>query len=209
MKIIFARHGESQANLQHEFSNQGLKHPLTLEGRQQAAALADALQTQSVTYIYSSPVLRALETAIILAGRLGVEYEVAEALREYDVGLLEGRSDDEAWRAWQTLDDAWLRQERWDQCSEGGESFYAVRQRFVPFIRRLVQDCAQGQACLLCVGHGGLYRHMLPQVLINVDAAFITCHGGLSYTTFITAESTPRGLVCTAWNGISVESLTP
>ena len=92
---------QSQANLRHEFSNQGLKHPLTLEGRQQAAALADALQTQSVTYIYSSPVLRALETAIILAGRLGVEYEVAEALREYDVGLLEGRSDDEAWHAWQ------------------------------------------------------------------------------------------------------------
>jgi probable phosphoglycerate mutase len=209
MKIIFARHGQSQANLRHEFSNQGLKHPLTLEGRQQAAALADALQIQSVTYIYSSPVLRALETAIILAGRLGVEYEVAEALREYDVGLLEGRSDDESWLAWQTLDDAWLRQERWDQCSEGGESFYAVRQRFVPFIQRLVQDYAQGKVCLLCVGHGGLYRHMLPQVLINVDAAFITHQGGLPYTTFITAESTPRGLVCIAWNGEPVESPAP
>ncbi len=85
MKITFTRHGESQANLLQEFSNRGLKHPLTPAGRQQAAALAEALQGQNVTHLYSSPVLRALETAIILAGRLGGTYEVVEALRESEL----------------------------------------------------------------------------------------------------------------------------
>jgi broad specificity phosphatase PhoE len=99
MKIYFARHGESQANIQRVFSNRGLKHPLTPAGRLQAAQLARRLQDRSVTCIYSSPVLRAVETSIVVAHALGIDYEVADALRENDVGVLEGRADDEAWQA--------------------------------------------------------------------------------------------------------------
>ena len=36
--------------------------------------------------------------AQILAAAWGVEYEVVDALREYDCGVLEGRDDDEAWQ---------------------------------------------------------------------------------------------------------------
>ncbi|MFO7662130.1 MAG: histidine phosphatase family protein, partial [Chloroflexota bacterium] len=76
MKLIFARHGESLANILHEISNRGLKHPLTSNGREQAAALAQALAFRSLDHIYTSPILRAIETAVIVAHRLGVEYEV-------------------------------------------------------------------------------------------------------------------------------------
>ena len=101
MKITFTRHGESQANLLQEFSNRGLKHPLTPAGRQQAATLADALQGQNVTRDLQQPgAAGASRRRIILAGSLGVEYEVVEALREYDVGILEGRSDPQGWQAW-------------------------------------------------------------------------------------------------------------
>jgi len=107
MKIYFARHGESQANLLHQISNRGLVHGLTRRGRQQAAALAEWLGEAAITHVYSSPVLRTIETSIIVAGRLGVEYEVTEALREYDCGVFEGRSDEEAWQAWKEVFDAW------------------------------------------------------------------------------------------------------
>jgi broad specificity phosphatase PhoE len=202
MRITFTRHGESQANLLQEFSNRGLKHPLTPAGRQQAAALAEALQGQNVTHLYSSPVLRAIETTIIVAGSLGVEYEVVEALREYDGGILEGRSDPQAWQMWRALDESWQNQQRLEQRIEGGESFYEVRQRFVPFIERLIQEYGQSQAHLVCVGHGGLYRMMLPLVLVNMDQALITRQGGFGYTAWITSELPPGGLVCTAWNGV-------
>jgi len=205
MKITFTRHGESQANLLQEFSNRGLKHPLTPAGRQQAVSLADALQGQVVTRVYSSPVLRAIETAIILAGSLGVAYEVVEALREYDVGILEGRSDPPAWQVWKELAEAWLSNQRLDECIEGGESFYKVRQRFMPFIEQLIQEYGQSQAHLVCVGHGGLYRLMLPLVLLNVDEGVITQQGGFTYTVCITSKLTPAGLVCTTWNGIPIE----
>ena len=201
MKIFFVRHGESHANLLHEISNRGLKHPLTSTGRQQAAALAAVLQEQNIIRIYTSPVLRAIETAVLLADRLGVDYEVVEALREYDVGILEGRSDQQAWNEWRAHFEAWATHQRLEQHVEGGESFFDVRQRFVPFINQLVQEYGNSQANLGCVSHGGIYWMMLPQILGNVDLAFIQGQGGIDYTTCITAELALGGLVCTGWHG--------
>lgn len=97
MRIYFVRHGESQANLLHEISNRGLQHGLTRQGREQALTLARHLQSLSIACIYSSPLLRAIETSILIANQLGLDYEVVAALREYDCGIVEGRSDEVGW----------------------------------------------------------------------------------------------------------------
>lgn len=201
MKLFFARHGESQANILHEISNRGLKHPLTAAGREQALALAETLRDRSINRVFCSPVLRAVETAIVVAHQLGLEYEVTEALREYDMGELEGRADEAAWQAWHDLFDAWLRDGRYDRRAEDGESFHDVRDRFLPFIDGLIRQYEHRDANLLCVAHGGLYWMMLPLVLRNVDPAFIQQQGGFAYTGVIVAEHTPQGLVCVEWNG--------
>jgi broad specificity phosphatase PhoE len=199
MKILFTRHGESQANILHEMSNRGLKHPLTPRGRFQAVQLARRLERYDVTHIYSSPVLRAIETSVILANHLGIEYQVTEALREYDVGELEGRSDAQAWRDWQTLFDDWSLH-RYERRLPGGESFHEVRERFVPFIEGLCQQHADRSANLLCVAHGGLYWMMLPLVLTNVDQAALAAYNGVGYTALVVAERRPEGLVCLEWD---------
>ena len=98
MRIYFIRHGESQANLLRQISNRGLRHGLTRIGREQTRSLAQKLEPCSITKIYASPVLRAIETGVILANQLGVDYELTDALREYDCGILEGRADPAAWR---------------------------------------------------------------------------------------------------------------
>ena len=108
MKIYFARHGESQANLLHMISNRSLPHGLTHLGHEQAEALADHLKEATITHIFSSPVPRAVETSAIVAKSLGLTYEVVDALREVDCGVLEGRSDQIAWQQWQELHHAWL-----------------------------------------------------------------------------------------------------
>ena len=169
MKIVFARHGESQANLLHEISNRGLKHPLTQTGRDQAVLLAHKLKDRSLSYIFSSLVLRAIETTVILANQLCVEYEVTEALREYDLGELEGRSDEKTWEFWQELFDAWTMHKDWDCRAPGGENFYEVQRRFLPFINGLIEQYKDTDKNILCVAHGGLYWVMLPHVFINID----------------------------------------
>jgi probable phosphoglycerate mutase len=206
MKIFFARHGESQANLLHEISNRGLKHPLTPTGRQQAFQLAQRLQDRSISRVYTSPILRALETTGIVANQLGIDYEVSEALREYDLGDLEGMADEKTWELWHELFDAWTKHQRWDKRLPGGESFHEVRERFIPFIEDLIRQYRNTRANLLCVGHGGLYRVMLPLLLENIDQDFITKHGSVGYATVIVSELCSNGLVCLEWNGIQVSS---
>ena len=204
MKIYFARHGESQANTQRILSTRGLKHPLTRTGRQQAALLARLLRDQSITYIYSSPILRALETSILVAQALGVDYEVTDALRENDVGVLEDRADEEAWQSWRIVFDDWILHRRRETVIEGGETYDQVRNRFDLFIDSLVQKYAQADANLLCVGHGALYWTALPHVLKNVDTEFITRHQGFDYATLVVAELRAAGLSCVDWNGIAI-----
>ena len=204
MRIYFTRHGESQANVLHEISNRGLQHGLTSKGRQQVATLAQRLEGHPIERVYSSPLLRAIETSVILADRLDLDYEVVDALREYDCGIAEGRSDAEAWQLWQAVFDAWTLDRRWEQRIEGGESFYDIRQRFVPFIDRLVGRYGITEAGILCVSHGGVYWVMLPLVLKNVDHELVARHG-LDYTSCIVAEWRSDGLYCLEWNGRVIE----
>ena len=204
MKITFTRHGESHANILRQISNRGLVHPLTHTGREQAAALADKLRDRAITRIYSSPLLRAIETSVIVAERLRIEYEVTDALREFDCGSAEGRADAEAWGLWQSAVDTWLRGRRWEWRIPGGESFNDLRDRFVPFVERLVAQHRDTDANLLCVSHGGLLWMMLPLVLTNVDHDLIAGRG-LANTTCLVAEVRPDGLRCIEWDGITIK----
>jgi 2,3-bisphosphoglycerate-dependent phosphoglycerate mutase len=203
MRIYFTRHGESQANILHQIANRGLVHPLTRKGREQAAALADKLQHRAISRIYTSPLLRAIETSVIVAERLGIEYEVTDALREYDCGIAEGRSDEAGWQMWRELFDDWTVHRRWARRIEGGESFYDVRDRFVPFIERLVVQYGDSAANLLCVAHGGILWMMLPMVLPNVNCDLMTKHE-FGHTTCIVSELGPNGLRCVEWDGVKI-----
>ncbi len=108
MRIYFARHGRSEANVTKEISNRGWKHPLTEEGRAQAKALGERLKGEGITRIYSSPVMRAVQTAQMVGIMLQLPFTIVEALRENDNGSLEGRSDDAAWAIYNQTIAAWL-----------------------------------------------------------------------------------------------------
>ena len=150
MNIYFSRHGESQANILHQISNRGLS-TADAQGPEQAEALA-ASCGGGITRIYTSPLLRAIETSVIVAKRLGVAYEVTDALREFDCGIAEGRADEAAWQMWHEVYEDWTLHRRWDQRIEDGESFYDVRDRFVPFIEGLVAQYGDTDAIFCAWG---------------------------------------------------------
>jgi len=66
MKLYFVRHGESVANVLHEFSNSGIKHPLTEKGVEQAHALAHTCLACRSNRFTPARFLRAVQTAQIL-----------------------------------------------------------------------------------------------------------------------------------------------
>ena len=92
--LYICRHGESLLNAQHTYAGQ-LDTPLTDLGRQQAAAAGtSADQTFAIDCIVASPLSRALETAQIIAEKLGYPADkiIQNALMmERSYGSLEGQ----------------------------------------------------------------------------------------------------------------------
>ena len=194
------RHGESEANLLHVISNRGLRHGLTKKGRDEALALADRLAPVSITKLYSSPLLRAIQTTRILSECYGLAYEITDALREYDCGVLEGKADSGSWEIYNKVYRDWMWENQWKRRIEGGESFLDMKARFMPFIEQLIESCRHGSGNFVLVGHGGLYRCMLPLMLENIDFEYAASHP-MENASYICAEVDMRGIVCTAWNG--------
>lgn len=207
MRLYFVRHGESEANLQEVFSNRGLKHGLTERGRAQAASLAQKLAGCQVTRLFSSPLLRATQTAEILADGLEVRYEVADALREFDVGVLEGKSDPGSWQVCHEVFREWMELGRWDRRIEGGESLNQIRERFVPFLEEVVAQGKDSPGGVVLVGHGGLYHSMLPLVLANVGLDTVQGYP-MGNTDVVVAKPGREGLVCLEWCGQAMGTST-
>ena len=204
MRLYFVRHGESEANLLQEFSNSGLKHPLTAQGVAQAQGTAQSLEGLGIERVYSSPVLRAQQTAAIIAARLSAPLEIVEALREWDVGVYEGTRDPEGWKLHRQVQEDWFFHDHLESKMPGGESFLDIQARFVPFIDELLRADGVEDQNFILVGHGGLYIAMLPVVLNNIDHSFAFQHS-LAYTDFAVTENRPDGLYCLSWGTIPIK----
>jgi len=209
VKLYFVRHGESEANILHVISNRGWVHPLTEKGRQQARDLANRLKDAGIARIYTSPLCRAVQTAEILSQILGVEFEITDALREFDCGIAEGRADTQAWQLHAWVTEEWAVHHRWESRIQGGESCLDLRSRFLPLVNGLVKDYAVSSVNgdtdhhYVLIGHGALYYHMLTQTLVNLPSHF---EGPFPNTGYVLAEARPEGLVCLEWCGIKIDT---
>ena len=205
MRLYFARHGQSEANVLEVISNHGLVHPLTDLGRQQAAELAQSLASVPIARIYSSPLLRAVQTAEMASATLNVPFEIADALREPDCGIMEGRSDDAAWAEHRRVWHAWLEGHQYDERIRGGESFNDIRVRFVPFIDWLLAEYGKTSRQLLLISHGALIYTMLSITLANAEAVFAEWRP-IPNTGTIIVERQAVGWVCVEWCGITIHA---
>ena len=94
-KLFLIRHGQSAGNAEGRFGGHSAT-PLSELGQEQARLTAKALAKESIGAIYSSDLLRAVQTAEPLAKMLGLEIVTSQALRERNVGVLEGLTFDES-----------------------------------------------------------------------------------------------------------------
>jgi len=200
MILYFVRHGESEANVRRVISNRESTFALTERGRQQAQNLAGQLNDIPFTAIYSSPILRARQTAEILSRLFRLSYQVTEALREYDCGILEERSDDASWRSHRWFYEDWILRHNYANKPEGGECFTEIRDRFVPFIESFKRE---GDDHILLIGHGGLFHLMLPWVLTDIDDEFVQMHG-LGHTEYVIAEWHSDRFICRQWGDVQL-----
>lgn len=126
-RILLVRHGQSQGNAERRFGGHS-PTPLSELGRRQAEATARALASEGVTAIYSSDLLRAVQTAEPLARATGLEINRASAFRERSVGLLEGLTFEEAAERYPDEYAALLRRD-FEHVLAGGESYRQLLDR--------------------------------------------------------------------------------
>jgi broad specificity phosphatase PhoE len=150
--IFLARHGESDWNAANRFQGHS-DRPLTDLGRRQAEALAEAVANKNVGAIYSSPLIRALETARIVAARTRLPVMEDEDLREVDTGGWSGLAREEVQQRFPEGFERWISGGAgW----EDGESYEDMAERSLRAVGRIAEAHPRGR--VLVVSHGGPIR---------------------------------------------------
>ena len=94
-RLFLIRHGQSAGNAEGRFGGHG-PTPLSDLGRKQAESTAKVLAKEGINAIYSSDLLRAVQTAEPLARMLDLPINTSASFRERHVGVLEGLTFDES-----------------------------------------------------------------------------------------------------------------
>jgi broad specificity phosphatase PhoE len=190
-RVLLVRHGQSQGNAERRFGGHS-PTPLSELGRRQAEATGRALAREGVTAVYSSDLLRAVQTAEPLARAAGLEVETTAALRERSVGRMEGLTFEEAAAAHPEEYAALLRRD-FERVLSGGESYRQLLDRAASALDRAVERhrggtlalfSHTGTICILALHlMGALDAPHLKPVWLSSDNCGVTRfaveHGGL------------------------------
>lgn len=92
-KYYILRHGEAVSNTRDVCSSwpEKFKNPLTSRGRKMTAQVTEKLKNKKVDFIFTSPILRAKETAGIVGKALNCEPKQDKRLREVSFGIFNGQ----------------------------------------------------------------------------------------------------------------------
>ena len=159
-KLHLIRHGLTSGNLQGLYIGSGTDIPLCDEGRAQLAELKERFEYPQVDTVFSSPLMRAVETANILFPNATHQFSVHD-LREAGFGVFENHPvkelvKNEDFKKWITPGSGFV-----PEGAEPTEQFHArcsetLLKLFEYMIRMDVTEAA-------CVTHGGVIMSMLSQ----------------------------------------------
>ncbi|WP_204151950.1 histidine phosphatase family protein [Leptolyngbya sp. CCY15150] len=165
MQLLFIRHGQATGNQAGRMMGHG-QDGLSEMGRRQVQALGRRLMAESYqpTAIYSSPLERAKQTAIALAGMVDpspqpIRYR--DALCEFQNGIFQGLTWVEAQQQYPDLCRSLEASLAW-QPIPGAETLQSGRDRAAQFMQEILHHHSEGDR--LCI----VTHHWILQQLISV-----------------------------------------
>lgn len=166
-KIYLVRHGETTWNA--DARAQGSKDvALSERGRLQAQLLAKRMKNYHIDHIFSSDLIRAYETASIIAEGFQSEVNQIHGFREMSFGEWEGLTNDEIKQNYDTHFKIWRSQPHKAQIP-GGEMLLDVQKRGLQALHQLVNRY-KGQSILI-VSHGTALKAILLG-LLDIDLSY-------------------------------------
>ena len=156
-KFLIIRHGQSTATLEERYAG-WYDAPLTELGRKQAAITTDyILKNYHVDAVYSSDLIRAVETVKEIAARANVPLVKEKALREIDGGEWERKQVEEIAREYPEQAYLW-KTDIGKARPTGGESFAELQVRIDSAFRKIAAE--NDGKTVVVASHGGAIRTM-------------------------------------------------
>jgi broad specificity phosphatase PhoE len=156
--FVFLRHGESIGNAESRWQGQS-DYALTEKGRNQAQALAKRWKSEGVKFdlIFASPLVRAKETAEIIAVALNAKVELVPTLMERHIGEMEGLTVEEVRKKPQPPYVT-----PYDPIGGEGEGDWALFLRAGQALQALLR---RPPGSYLIVSHGGLLNQLMNAII--------------------------------------------
>jgi broad specificity phosphatase PhoE len=158
-RIVLIRHGETDWNVEGRYQGQS-DPPLNIRGLEQARFLAEKLRPLHLEVLYTSPLLRAAQTAQIIADRLGIAVHLEPRLMEIHQGEWQTRLRSEIEALYPELFQRW-EAEPWQTSPPNGETLEAVQARVSAAVREILTRHPGART--------GLVSHRIPIALIKIQ----------------------------------------
>jgi broad specificity phosphatase PhoE len=180
-RLIFVRHGETDANRERIFAISG-NISLNETGRKQACKTAARIAKQfRPQRVLSSYFLRARQSAEIIATELKLPLGIVDGIHERDLGCLKGEPYERELDLAEQ-DPAYDRSRKWLWRPPGGESFEDVRLRVGDAIEELRKQYAGEE--VVVVSHGGVMLSLWSHLTNSWEGAEAPANCGLILVSF-------------------------
>jgi len=160
-ELTLVRHGETIWHAEHRYAGSS-DIPLTAHGRQQAQQLAEWAADAELDAVWSSPLVRARDTATAVAAATGLSTPTDERLAELDFGAAEGLTSTEMTERFGAAREAFVRDPVASHLPGGEDPRQAV-ERMMACLTELTAQHPDGR--VLVVGHGTIHRLVLCHLL--------------------------------------------
>ncbi|MBI4491292.1 MAG: histidine phosphatase family protein [Chloroflexi bacterium] len=159
--IYFARHGETEWNLEWRYQGHG-DSPLTPRGLAQAEQLAQELAAERLDAVFASDLGRAVRTAQAIAAPHGLEVRTHPGLREIDTGAWSGLERSQVAAGWPQEFETWRAHPHTIRVP-GGETLAEVQARALAALWELVEPLRGGRVAV--IAHGAMLETVLAHAL--------------------------------------------
>jgi broad specificity phosphatase PhoE len=158
-RLVLIRHGETDWNVEGRYQGQA-DPPLNAKGMAQAAELAGRLaKLPRLDIIYSSPLLRASQTAEVVADKLGGPLHLESRFMEIHQGDWQTRLRSEIEGLYPELFKSW-ETTPWEVCPPQGETLQQVQERVYAAIDEIITRHPEERV--------GIVSHRIPLALIKL-----------------------------------------
>lgn len=174
--ILLVRHGSADPPAPDGLINGRSDPPLNARGREQAAAVARRLAGEPVAAVFSTPLVRAAQTAAAVGAEHGIAPVVLEQFNEIYLGEWEGHGIHARGAAADPEFVAMMSAQRWDVIP-GAEPTDVFAARVRAGIEAIADAGADG-APTVAVTHAGVIAEVLRQITGSQPFAFLLSANG-------------------------------